>query len=98
MPPFDLSIMVGDEESLTVLNREYNIKLNYDRMRVDGGLLGYGDARCYLPIFPHSKDQTGTNAKMEFERDSYYLGSHFMVDTTVIFDNSPFTERGHRWA
>lgn len=68
-------------------------------MRIDGSLMGYGvDARCYLPIFPHRNDQTGTSAEMAFEKDSYYLGSHFMVDTTVIFDNSPFTEHRHKWA
>ena len=56
MPPYDMSLNVFDEESAGN-GMHYEIKLSYERLRVDGEHFGYPkNTMCYLPIFPHGKD------------------------------------------
>ena len=81
---------VEKELLITLKGRDntFDFKTKQGSLFIDGKNFGMQEgAYCYLPIFRHElPDETAVN--------SYYLGSLFMMEYVVVYDNTPFDENG----
>ena len=68
--------------------KEYDIVITEEKMKIDGRAIAMGWDKCYVPFFEHKLINNGNRNDEELKK-TIYIGSHMTSDYTIIYDNTP---------